>query len=236
MKKSSGEKKMKSNVKLITVGAVTLALTAVLGLLPYVFLIPLLFTCVTRGWRMTFFESLCFGVLSLLYAFMSPASFVAAAFIANPWIPIIPRIVAGLGCHATYVGLRRVCKGESKFMRALPVVAACAVGSILNTVTVVPCLMWRGGMLFGTYEMTRAILLTETLISGAIELAVAVSVVPSLAFAVGKALRLDGYESKRKLEKAATNAENCAVDNREKSDICESKETSCAASENARRI
>ena len=115
---------MKSNVKLITVGAVTLALTAVLGLLPYVFLIPLLFTCVTRGWRMTFFESLCFGVLSLLYAFMSPASFVAAAFIANPWIPIIPRIVAGLGCHATYVGLRRVCKGESKFMRALPVVAA----------------------------------------------------------------------------------------------------------------
>ena len=64
---------MKNNVKTIAVCAVTFALTAVLGLLPYVFLIPLLFTCVTRDWKLTLAESLFFGVLSLCYAYISPA-------------------------------------------------------------------------------------------------------------------------------------------------------------------
>ena len=226
--------KMKSNVKLITVGAVTLALTAVLGMLPYVFFIPLLFTCVTRGWKMSFFESLCFGVLSLLYSFMSPASFVAAAFIANPLIPITPRLISGAGCHAVYAGLRRVCKGESKVMRVLPVIAACAVGSILNTALVVPCLMWRGGMLFGTYGLTRALLLGETLISGAIELAIAVAVVPTLAITVGKALRLNGYTPKRKAETSAATSENIAVEITEKYDADENGEINREKNESAR--
>ena len=189
---------MKNHVQFVTVAAVTFALTAVLGLLPYVFFIPLLFTCVTRGWRMTVAESLFFGVLSLVYSYVSPASFVAAAFIENPWIPIVPRFLAGLGCHGTYVLLRRCVKGESKAATVVPVIAACAVGSLLNTALVVPCLVWRGGSLFGSYELTAALLVGQTLISGAIELAVSVTVAPSLAITVGRALRLPDYIRKQK--------------------------------------
>lgn len=189
---------MKNNVKLITVSAVTFALTAVLGLLPYVFFVPLLFTCVTRDWKMTVLESLFFGILSYCYSFMSP-SFVAVTFIANPWIPIVPRLIAGLGCHGVYVGLKKAFgNSDSKAALIVPVVAACAVGSILNTAIVVPCLIWRGGSAFGTYELTAALLLTQTLISGAIELAVSVTVVPSLAITVGRALRLKNYVPKKK--------------------------------------
>ncbi|MDE6398868.1 MAG: hypothetical protein K2L51_06065 [Clostridiales bacterium] len=189
---------MKNRVQLVTVAAVTFALTAVLGLLPYVFFIPLLFTCVTRGWRMTVLESLFFGILSLVYAYAMPASFVAVAFTKNPWIPIVPRLLAGLGCHGTYVLLRRCIKGDSKAAQVVPVIVACAVGSLLNTALVVPCLVWRGGSLFGNYELTAALLVGQTLISGAIELAVSVTVVPTLAVTVGRALRLPDYVKKTK--------------------------------------
>lgn len=190
---------MKTNVKLITVTAVTFALTVVLGWMPYVFFVPLLFTCVTRNWKMALVESLFFGVLSLVYAYAMPVSFVAMAFIKNPWIPIVPRLLAGMGCHGVYVLLRRAFAGkESRAATVVPVVIACAVGTVLNTALVVPCLIWRGGTLFGTYELTAALLVGQTLISGAIELAVAVVVVPPLAVTVGRALRLPDYVRKTK--------------------------------------
>ena len=182
---------MKNSGKQIAVCAVTFALTVALGWLPYVFFVPLLFTCVTRGWKLTLIESLFFGVLSLLYSFAMPTSPVAAAFIENQWIPIVPRVLAGAGCHAVYVGLRRACKGGGRVAAALPVIAACAAGSILNTAMVLPCLLWTGGAMFG--DATRAVFIVSTLISGCIELAVAVLVVPPLAITVGRALRLPDY-------------------------------------------
>lgn len=211
---------MKNYVKMITVSAVTFALTAVLGLLPYVFFIPLLFTCVTRDWKMSVLESLFFGVLSFCYSFMSPTP-VALAFIKYPWIPIVPRLLAGLGCHGAYVGLKRLFKNsESKVGTVLPVIFACAVGSVLNTALVVPCLLLTGGDMFGS--MTRAVFLGQTLISGVIELAVAIAVVPPLAVTVGRALRLPDYVHKaKKHESVVATAENA-----ENSVSCESvKET-----------
>ena len=175
---------MKTNVKIITVGAVTVALTAVLGLLPYVFLVPLLFTCVTRDWKLSLLEGMFFGILSYVYSFMS-ATPVGVTFIQNPWIPILPRILVALGCHFVYAGLKKVVKGE-KANIAVPVTVACAIGSLLNTGLVVPLLLWRGGSLF-------AAIIVETLIAAAIELAVAVVIVPPVAITVGKALRLPGY-------------------------------------------
>lgn len=181
---------MKNHVKLITVGAVTLALTAVLGLLPYVFLVPLLFTCVTRDWKMSLLESLFFGVISLLYSFMG-GGVVAVTFVQNPWIPIVPRVLAGMGCHGVYVLLHKACaRKEGKAAIVLPVTVACAAGSILNTGLVVPCLLWRAGDLFLPVAV-------ETLISAAIELAVAIAVAPPLAITVGKALRLPDYVRRR---------------------------------------
>ena len=149
---------MKNNVKVITVGAVTIALTIVMGWMPYVFLVPLLFTCVTRSWKIALFESAFFGVLSLVYSFIMPTSFVAIAFTQNPWIPIVPRIAAGMGCYGVYTGLKKLFKSGGKASVIVPVTVACAVGSVLNTATVVPCLVYFGGNLFGNYNLTAAIL------------------------------------------------------------------------------
>ena len=179
---------MKINAKAIAVAAVTFALTVVLGALPYVFFIPLLFTCVTRGWRMTVAQSLFFGVLSLAYAFVMPTP-VATVFTKNPWIPIVPRLLAGLGAHGVYVLLRKVMKGDGKAAVTVPVIAACAVGSLLNTALVVPCLIWRDSSLIVP-------VLGQTFVSAAIELGIAVAVVPPLAVTVGRALRLPNYVKK----------------------------------------
>lgn len=176
---------MKTNVKLITVSAVTFALTAVLGLLPFVFLLPLLFTCVTRDWKMSAIEGLFFGVLSYAYSFINPTGAgVGAIFITNPWIPIVPRVLVALGCHAVYAALRKVCKGKAAII--VPVTVACAVGSVLNTALVVPCLLWRAKELFIP-------ILAQTMISAVVELVISVTVAPTLAITVGKALRLEGY-------------------------------------------
>ncbi len=180
---------MKTNVKLITVSAVTFALTAVLGLLPFVFLLPLLFTCVTRDWKLSLIEGLFFGVLSYAYSFINPTGAgVGAIFIENPWIPIVPRVLVGLGCHGVYAGLKKVCKGKASVV--VPVTVACAVGSLLNTALVVPCLLWRAKSLFIP-------ILAQTMLSAVIELVVSVTVAPTLAITVGRALRLPDYLPQR---------------------------------------
>lgn len=182
---------MKLNVKTICVAAVTFALTAVLGLFPYVFFIPVLFTCVTRDFKTSALEGLFFGVISLCYSFLSPTP-VALAFTRHPWMPIVPRLLAALGCHGVYLLLRKATKGRTgKVARALPVVVACGVGSILNTATVVPCLLLFGGNAFGS--ATPAMFLAETMVSAAIELGVAFLVASPLALTVGRALRLPDY-------------------------------------------
>lgn len=183
---------MKTNSKLIAVSAVTFALTAVLGLFPFVFLIPVIFTCVTRDWKMSLVESTFFGVLSLAYSFMTPnaASPVAIAFMENPWLPILPRIAVGLGCHFTYVAVKRAFRNKNgRAALIVPVVVASAVGSILNTAIIVPLLLLVAGNSLGL----GALWVSSTLVSGAIELAVAVIVVPPLTVTVGRALRLLGY-------------------------------------------
>lgn len=198
---------MKSHVKTICVMAVTFALTAVLELFPYVFFIPVLFTCVTRDWKISLGEGLFFGVLSLCYAFIWPTP-VAIAFTRNPWMPILPRLVSVLGCHGLYVLLRRATKNkEGKVARVLPVIVACGVGALLNTATVVPCLF-----LFGGKEFAAAVLLTEIMLSAAIEFGIALLVAAPLALAAGRALRLPDYMPKTKRQEesgvVATPAEN----------------------------
>lgn len=191
---------MKVQVKTICIMAVTAALTVVLGLFPYVFFIPVLFTCVTRDWKLSLAEGLFFGVLSLCYSFLSPTP-VAIAFQRQPWMPIVPRVVSALGCHGVYLLLRKAtAKREGKVARVLPVTVACAAGAIFNTATVVPCLLLFGGNAFGS--ATRAVFLAETMLSAAIELGVALLVAAPLALSVGRALRLSDYMPKRECHEA----------------------------------
>lgn len=193
---------MKISAKSLAVGAVTAALTVVFGAMPYVFLIPVLFTCVTRSGKAAFAESLFFGVVSLCFSFAS-ASPVAAAFVEHPWLPILPRIFVGMASYGAYAGLRALCRRRTgKLARALPVVVACAVGPLVNTGLIVP-LLWAVSR---NVRALGAVWVSTTLLSGVIEWVACVAVVPSLAFTVGKALRLPAYLPPAPTEETCTAA------------------------------
>lgn len=172
--------------KALALYAITLALMIVFGMLPYVFLLPLLFMCVTADWKASAICGLMFGVISLCYSFAG-GSLVAVAFIEAPWIPIVPRIVVGIGAHFAYVGASKLFRGGGKFKQSLPYAIAGAAGSLLNTGLIVTCLV-----LFTPDVALEGVVMYAyapyLLISGAIELAVNVLVLPPVAMTVEKAI------------------------------------------------
>lgn len=182
---------MNTTSKTIAVCAALTALTAVTGALPFVFLVPLLFACVTQNVKISAYMGLVFGVVSFLYSLLG-GSVVAAAFVQAPWIAIVPRIAVGFIAHGTFVLCRRLIKEKGKVTRVLPYSIAAAVGSLANTVLVVTLLLiFMRDTALG--DMTVYLYLPTMLINGAIELVVCVSLVPTLALSVGKALGRRGF-------------------------------------------
>lgn len=180
--------------KTVVLCAVILALMAVMGALPYVFLLPLLFVCVWSNWKMSLAASLMFGVVSLCYAFMG-SSIVSVAFVSAPWIPIVPRLFVGLGAHFAYKGADKLIRGGGKLRQSLPYAVAGAAGSLLNTGLIIACLVLftpdvvAGGTVMYVYA-------PYLLISGAIELAVNALLLPPIAVTVKKALSRGGARTK----------------------------------------
>lgn len=161
---------MQRRAKAVTLCAVLLALTVVLGALPYVFLLPLLVACVFTDWKTSVVTSLFFGVISLLYAFMG-ASLVSLAFVAQPWIPIACRLVVGLLARGAFVATDKCIKKEGRLKRVLPVSVAASVGSIANTGLIVACLALSVPNL-ELAGVTILVYIPVMLISGVIELIV----------------------------------------------------------------
>ncbi len=171
---------MESKAKGIALCAVYLALTLVFGLLPYVFLLPLLLACVTTNYKTSFIVSLFFGVVSLLYSFMGGSSIVSAVFVAQPWIPIVARLPIGVLAHGAYKLTDKLIKKEGRLKKLLPVGVSAAVGSIANTAFVVSLLLLcMPSFEFG--DTTVYLYAVTMLISGAIELAVNVALLPPIA-------------------------------------------------------
>lgn len=187
-----------SKSRVIVLYAVTFALMIVFGMLPYVFLLPLLFVCVTSDWKVSTVSGLAFGVISLCYSFAG-GSIVAVAFMQAPWIPIVPRVLVGVGTHFVYLGLSKVFREDSKFKRSLPYAIAGAVGSLLNTGLVIGCLvLFTPNATFG--DTVMYVYAPYLLISGAIELAVNTLLLPPIAMTVKLALKRSGstiLESKK---------------------------------------
>ncbi len=187
---------MTNRARIICISAVTLALTIVLGFVPFVFLLPVLFTCATRDFKMSVFTALLFGVVSYLYAFMGVTP-VAVAFVTYPYIPIVPRVIVGVLAHLAYVVSRKLIKGNSKLSKIVPLVITALVGSLANTGLVTACLMlFAKTAYYGS--VTVPMYLTTMLINGAIELAVTCVILPPLTITVGGALGLKGYERVKK--------------------------------------
>lgn len=176
--------------RFVAVCAVILALMAVLGALPFVFLLPLLFVSVTFDFKMSLIASLMYGSISLLYALMG-STIVSVAFVAAPWIPIVTRLFVGPAAHVAYRGAAKLIKGEGRLRRFLPYAIGAAAGSIVNTALVTACLVLftpdiaAGGTVMYVYA-------PYLLISGAIELAVNICILPPVAMTVKKALARAG--------------------------------------------
>ena len=175
---------MERKAKAAALCAVFLALTAVFGALPYVFLLPVLIASVTTDFKTSLIVSVFFGVISLLYALMS-GSLVAVAFVAQPWIPIAARIFVGPAARGAYLLTNKIVRKEGRLKKILPVCIGGAVGSLVNTALVVCLLVLTSGSV-EVGGVTVIAYVSVMLISGAIELAVNTIVLPPLALTLGR--------------------------------------------------
>lgn len=178
---------MKINTRSITLAATLAALCCVTGLLPYVFFLPVVVAATTLTVGVTAFVGLAFGAVSIAYSFLMPASFVATAFIEAPYIAILPRVLAALGCFGAYKLLTRLVKPQRYVARFACVSGAAAVGSILNTALVVGLFaIALPSLTAGATTVWLAI--PSMLINGAIECACMAALAPPVTLTLDKAV------------------------------------------------
>ncbi len=161
---------MKINTRSITLAATLAALCFVTGLLPYVFFLPVTVAAATLSAGVVAFVGLAFGVVSIVYSFVMPASFVAAAFIQAPYIAILPRIMAALGAFGVYKLLAHLIKPQKRGGKIACIAASSAIGSLLNTALVVG-MMFLALPSYAADGVTLYVAVPSMLISGAIECA-----------------------------------------------------------------
>ena len=186
---------MKINTRSITLAATLAALCAVTGFLPYVFFLPVTVAAATLSVGMVAFVGLAFGCISLAYSFVMPMSLVSMAFVQAPYIAIIPRVIAALGCFFVHKLLVKVIPQSGRGGRVASVAVSAALGSLFNTALVVGMLV----LIMPSLEMggvTMIAYVPAMLISGAIECACMAALTP------GVALTLDRVVFKRKVPSA----------------------------------
>jgi len=191
--------KLNIKTKTITLLAVSLALMFALTPIPFVslFLVPLLFLGCTQKWYIATIGGLMFGLVSLMYSFVVPVGIVAYAFMAAPWIPIVPRIFVGLVTAFAFSGFRRLFKGKGKMSRILPYNLAATIGTLTNTVLVVGSfyIMRIGNPYFPVnfYGHFDILFLGQIAIFAAIELVVANLIAAPVSFGVARGLRVGEF-------------------------------------------
>jgi len=176
---------MKIKTRTITLTATLSALCAVTGFLPYVFFLPVTVAATTLSLGTVAAVGLAFGLISLAYSFVMPASLVSMAFVQAPYIAIFPRILAALGAFGAFRLLIRLVKPKRKGARFAVISVSAAVGSLLNTAIVVAMLVLilpsleLGGITMYAYVPTM-------LISGAIECACMAALTPPVTLTLEK--------------------------------------------------
>lgn len=176
---------MKISTRAITLAATLTALCFVTGALPYVFFLPVTVAATTLSVGMAAFVGLAFGAVSIIYCFIMPASFVAAAFIQAPYVALFPRLAAATLCALCYRAIVKLCKPEKKVSCALAAGGAAAFGSLLNTAFVVGLLtVTAKGLTLG--GITLAVAVPQMLLSGAIECVCMAVLTPPVALTLNK--------------------------------------------------
>ena len=182
--------KRKSISVTIALYAVFTALFAAFLFLPYVFMLPLIIMVIFMDFKASVYISVAFGIISISYAFIV-SGFVALAFRAYPLIAIIPRLFVGPAAYGVKILLKKL-TGNSKnfFLReVLPHSITAAVAILTNTILVVGSFAVFALNFKDNSGITMPLAMTEMLIAGAIELAIAIVVTPGIVLALKKADR-----------------------------------------------
>lgn len=180
--------KMKRKSLTVAICAVLVALTFVLGWIPYggPFLLPMLFAACCFSLGISFFSSVMFGVVSLLLSLTMPNSFIGWFFLNNLWVPIVARMFIGPIAHFLYKGLTKLVKPTNTFKKILPISLTAAAGSLLNTIFVGTLLLVLPKN--GIPDGMAALGMTELVIFGSIEIAVNAVLLPPIVLGVKRAL------------------------------------------------
>ncbi|MCL2556272.1 MAG: hypothetical protein FWE03_04580 [Firmicutes bacterium] len=117
----------------VAICATLVALTFVFGLLPVIFLLPILIAATCFDWKISLFAGVFFGLVSLLLSFMFAASPVAIYFITFPWLPIVARLPIPIIAHFIYRLFKKIVPQENIARKTAPIVLAAVFGTIANT-------------------------------------------------------------------------------------------------------
>ena len=201
------KKTKKANTRQIAVIGMLFALLIIFAFVPInimgiqIAVLPLIVIfigCQTEGFKVGFFLGLGYGLCSLISAFTQGANILAPIFY-NPMVSVVPRMLIGVTCYFSYVGLKKGFKRcfKNKESRAavrwnivLSSAISSAVGVITNTLLVVGMIYaFNAGVNYGGTVIDANFLSVLIGINFLIEIVIAVILTPPIVLTLCIAMR-----------------------------------------------
>lgn len=208
------KKTKKANTRQIAVIGMLFALLIIFAFVPInimgiqIAVLPLIVIfigCQTEGFKVGFFLGLGYGLCSLISAFTQGANILAPIFY-NPMVSVVPRMLIGVTCYFSYVGLKKGFQRcfKNKESRAavrwnivLSSAISSAVGVITNTLLVVGMIYaFNAGANYGGTVIDANFLSVLIGINFLIEIVIAVILTPPIVLTLCVAMRKAGAETK----------------------------------------
>lgn len=201
------KKTKKANTRQIAVIGMLFALLIIFAFVPInimgiqIAVLPLIVIfigCQTEGFKVGFFLGLGYGLCSLISAFTQGANILAPIFY-NPMVSVVPRMLIGVTCYFSYVGLKKGFQRcfKNKESRAavrwnivLSSAISSAVGVITNTLLVVGMIYaFNAGENYGGTVIDANFLSVLIGINFLIEIVIAVILTPPIVLTLCIAMR-----------------------------------------------
>ena len=201
------KKTKRANTRQIAVIGMLFALLIIFAFLPInimgiqIAVLPLIVIfigCQTEGFKVGFFLGLGYGLCSLIGSLTQGANILAPIFY-NPMVSVVPRMLIGVTCYFSYVGLKKGFKRcfKNKESRAaarwnivLSSAISSAVGVITNTLLVVGMIYaFNAGKNYGGTVIDANFLSVLIGINFLIEIVIAVILTPPIVLTLCIAMR-----------------------------------------------
>lgn len=233
------KKNVRNKIQRLAMAGVLLALILVFLLVPIpsisgvsyavIAIIAVIIACQFDGFFMGLFCGFAFGLASLIGSFTTGAGSVLAFAFHNPLISILPRVLIGVTCYFSYVGLRKFFmflyshrkKYNEKVANHLSIIVSSGVSSAIAVITNTALVMtmiyvFHAGDALGDNTIGTALLWGIVVTNAPLELAVCVPVSTAVLVALKATFHKtrDKYYFKNESIVANTceNVEECIID------------------------